>query len=109
MAPLVEVRPICSCPRQPTRVARGSSSVWVIANIDSGMEGPHHDLPIRLAANELLLRACRRPNVVHPQIFHHLAVVVIPMGSGKSGYRRPRTEPVNRLDGDKRIFWRNGR
>jgi hypothetical protein len=37
MAPLVEVRPICSCPRQParkrTRVARGSSSVWVIANI----------------------------------------------------------------------------
>ena len=37
MAPPVEVRSICSWPRQParkrTRVARGSSSVWVIANI----------------------------------------------------------------------------
>jgi len=37
MAALVEVRPICSCSRQParkrTRVARGSSSVWVIANM----------------------------------------------------------------------------
>jgi len=116
MAPLVEVRPICSCPRQParkrTRVARGRLfrlGYRQYKKKDSGMEGPHHDLPIRLAANELLLRACRRHNVVHPQIFHHLAVVVIPMGSGKSGYRRPRTEPVNRLDGDKRIFCRNGR
>jgi len=73
------------------------------------MEGPDHDLPIRLAANELLLRACRRHNTVHPKILHHLAVVVIPMCSGKSGDRGPRAESVNRLNGYERIIRRNGR
>src|SRR3984885_5329798 len=59
-------------------------------------------------ANQLLLGACRRHNAVHPQVLHHLTIVIIPVGRGKSGNCSPRAEPVDRLDGDKCIFCRDG-
>src|ERR1700733_9897670 len=60
-------------------------------------------------ANQLLLGACRRHNAVHPQVLHHLTIVIIPVGRCKSGNRNPRAESVDRLDGDKCIFCRDGR
>src|ERR1700733_10153250 len=64
MAPPVEVRPICPFPRQPAR--KRTRVRWralfrlgyrQYKKKESCVEGPHHDLPIRLAANERLLRA----------------------------------------------------
>src|SRR5581483_1859658 len=48
-------------------------------------------------ANQLLLSACRRYNAVHPQVFHHLTIVIIPVGRCKSCNRNPGAEPVDRL------------